>query len=635
MNYDQIGLAGRRTIGSRRLWLLASALLSTVASLDAAHAVTVLPTGGQFAAGSGGISQNASTTTINQTTNRAVINWQTFSIGSGGTVQINNGSGATLNRVVTTGNPSNIMGTLNGTGSVYLVNQAGIVVAPGGKVVTGSDFVASTRDISNKDFMNGAPMTASGTSSGTVDNEGTITSNNGNVTLIGKSVTNEGQISAANGGANLAAGDNVLLQPSDSGLQIEVNSGSGDVTNNGGTIAAAQAQLNAAGGNVYALAVGGNGIIRATSTQSKGGRVYLVAGGDVTVSAPIQATGDVTINGAGGVSAPGPYGVEIANVITAGGSISITGTGGNTSAGENYGVYVNGGAVEATGTGPITIVGTGGGASGSSFGNDGVFIGGLIAGGGGPVTITGIGGASAGPDNFGITNEGEIANTGNGNITLTGTSGANGPGAEISPLGLGQIGVANLGYILAGTGNIAITGTVGANATGAGNFGVGIGGGVISTGGNGNIEISGTSNGAFGNNAGVLMLDFGFGPPVISAVDGHIRVTGTNQGADFGSDSGIAMTGGSITTSGHGDVSITGESGNSGAPGTDNGVVIGGSVTAGDKIMLRSDDGDVVLLPGGSLTADGHGAAIIIDAEQGFYDFGTVSTPNGFTKTSN
>lgn len=94
-----------------------------------------LPTGGQFVAGQGQIRGPAfSGLTINQSSARGVINWQSFSIGGGGKVQINNGSGATLNRV-TGANLSQIDGQFSGTGSVYLINQNGVVVGPGGKIL--------------------------------------------------------------------------------------------------------------------------------------------------------------------------------------------------------------------------------------------------------------------------------------------------------------------------------------------------------------------------------------------------------------------------------------------------------------------------------------------------------------------
>src|SRR6202789_4092996 len=137
-----------------------------------------LPTNGQYVAGQGTISGNGNSLTINQTSNRGIINWQGFSIGNGNTVQFDNGSGATLNRV-TGGNLSQIDGSLKATGSVYLINPQGIVIGPSGSVITNGSFVASTRDVANSAFMSGSAFAASGSSSGSVVNQGVITSNTG------------------------------------------------------------------------------------------------------------------------------------------------------------------------------------------------------------------------------------------------------------------------------------------------------------------------------------------------------------------------------------------------------------------------------------------------------------------------
>src|SRR5215469_15283401 len=119
-----------------------------------ALAAGALPNGGSFVSGSGHISATTTQLTVNQASKNGIINWGSFSIGPGNGVQINNGSGATLNRV--TGNSlSKIDGSLNATGSVYLINQNGIVVAPTGQVVTGGDFVASTRDTADPGFGSG------------------------------------------------------------------------------------------------------------------------------------------------------------------------------------------------------------------------------------------------------------------------------------------------------------------------------------------------------------------------------------------------------------------------------------------------------------------------------------------------
>jgi len=46
-------------------------------------ATNQLPTGGQVVSGTATISTNGSKMDVNQTTDKAILNWQTFSIGSG------------------------------------------------------------------------------------------------------------------------------------------------------------------------------------------------------------------------------------------------------------------------------------------------------------------------------------------------------------------------------------------------------------------------------------------------------------------------------------------------------------------------------------------------------------------------
>ncbi len=275
----------RRQRRRSALYALSVSLLSCAS--PPAIAASVLPTGGNFAAGSGKISSTANTSTVNQTTKNGIINWNGFSIGQGNSVRINNGSGATLNRV-TGASPSSIAGSLTSSGSTYLINQNGIVVTPSGKVITGGTFVGSTRDTSNSAFMRGGNLQFTGTSPGMVTNQGSITAG-GDAVLIGKSATNSGSISAPNGVAGVVAGDDVVLQPSGSGLQIEVKTGSGNATTSG-NVAAAQALIDAAGGNAYALAGNNGGQVRATGTRNINGHVWLTApNGAAQVTATVSA----------------------------------------------------------------------------------------------------------------------------------------------------------------------------------------------------------------------------------------------------------------------------------------------------------------------------------------------------------
>jgi large exoprotein involved in heme utilization and adhesion len=59
------------------------------------------PTGGQVVKGAAAITQSGATTNINQSTNKAAINWQKFSIAPSETVNFNqpSASAMTLNRV--------------------------------------------------------------------------------------------------------------------------------------------------------------------------------------------------------------------------------------------------------------------------------------------------------------------------------------------------------------------------------------------------------------------------------------------------------------------------------------------------------------------------------------------------------
>ncbi|WP_150601165.1 two-partner secretion domain-containing protein, partial [Pandoraea fibrosis] len=86
-----------------------------------------LPTGGQYTAGSGTISTNGGTLTVDQNTQRGVINWSTFNVGAGNTVQFNqpNAQSKTLN-IVNGGVPSNIQGSLLANGQIFIQNSSGI-----------------------------------------------------------------------------------------------------------------------------------------------------------------------------------------------------------------------------------------------------------------------------------------------------------------------------------------------------------------------------------------------------------------------------------------------------------------------------------------------------------------------------
>ncbi len=320
-----------------------------------------LPQGGQFVVGNGHIAGAGNGLDITQSTTRGVIDWKSFSIGGARTVSIDNGSGATLNRV--TGHDlSLIEGQLKATGSVYLINPQGIVVGPHGTITTGGRFVASSLDTTNSTFMADGNLTFTGSGRGGIINLGSISSTGSDVFLISRSlIINAGKIDAAKGSAELDVGSNVLLQDASTGQQIFVDVGSRGTVVNAGSVRAAQISLQAADGNIYAFA-GKNGALRATGTTTRDGQVWLVADQGVVHAQGTIAAHDA--DGTGGTVTTDAKTLDLAGTtVVAGawnlGSPSLTVNAGSAQAlsrSLNDGTWVTATTTGATaGTGNITV----------------------------------------------------------------------------------------------------------------------------------------------------------------------------------------------------------------------------------------------------------------------------------------
>jgi len=246
------------------------------------------------------LSQSLNQLNIDQLTPQAIANWQSFSFGADQIVNINQLSAQSvlLNRVMGA-NPSELLGQLNANGRVFLINPNGVLVGAGASINT-AEFLASALDISDSDFLNGGDLLFSGESEASVLNLGSITAANGDVFLIAHKVANEGAIHASAGVVALAAGNEVILSPEgDQRVFIKANLNvAGASINNSGLIEAAQAELKAAGGNIYELAINQSGIVKATGIETKNGRILMTAkGATVGLSGTLTAT---NADGSGG-----------------------------------------------------------------------------------------------------------------------------------------------------------------------------------------------------------------------------------------------------------------------------------------------------------------------------------------------
>ncbi len=271
-----------------------------VALLVVASPVSIaLPSGLDVVVGQASVSTpQANAMQINQSTDKAVLNWQSFNIGTGQLVQfIQPGSSSVaLNRVVGAG-ASAIFGSLSANGQVFLINPAGVMFAPGAQVNVGG-LVATSLAIGDGDFMAGR-YTFSGASAGAVVNYGNLSAARGGyVVLAAPQVNNGGTVNAEAGSVGLLAGSRVSVDTSGVGLvRFSVDAAaagaaianSGAVTADGGQVAV----LASAMGDALSTVINQSGVIRANTVVERNGRIVLSGGeaGVVNVSGRLDAVG--------------------------------------------------------------------------------------------------------------------------------------------------------------------------------------------------------------------------------------------------------------------------------------------------------------------------------------------------------
>ena len=231
-----------------------------------------LPQGKHVTHGKADVTCTDSRMTVNQSTDKAIIDWSSFSIGKGEKTLFVQPSknAAILNRVVG-GDISRIYGSLQANGQLFLINEKGIVVGPSG-VISAHSFVGSCLSIENQDFLN-EHYQFEGVAGSTFTNHGKIEASK-NIILLAPSVDQQGTLSA-NVNTAIAAATDVYFCDTEEQLIVKV-SGEGTLEQSGG-IESAYAQLRAAGGEPSQLAINQTGYIHATGLQERNGEIFLVA----------------------------------------------------------------------------------------------------------------------------------------------------------------------------------------------------------------------------------------------------------------------------------------------------------------------------------------------------------------------
>jgi filamentous hemagglutinin family protein len=258
---------------------------------------------------------NGNTMTINQLSDKATLDWQSFNIGAGNTVRFiqPSTSSVALNNIHQS-DPSRIFGTLTANGQVFLVNQNGFIFGKDSRVDVNA-LVATTLNISQDALNTGianlfdqtrkAALAATdaagraarqlylkdGAGQPVLDGSGKpvkiqilveqgarikAEGAGGRIVLAAPSVTNRGSIESPDGQVILAGSqDKVYFQPaaSDSGVRgllVEVGTG-GDVTNLGKIVA------ERGNASLIGYQVTQQGRVSATTSVNLNGSVRLLA----------------------------------------------------------------------------------------------------------------------------------------------------------------------------------------------------------------------------------------------------------------------------------------------------------------------------------------------------------------------
>ena len=277
----------------------------------------VAPNDATVSAGSATVSApSANTVVVDQSSQKVVIDWRTFDVGTDQTLRFNqpNSSAIALNRIQN-GAPTSIQGNLLANGQVWIINPNGIVFGKNARVDV-AGLIATTLDISNGDFMAGR-YTFTGKDDGAiVVNGGRITIRDaGLAALVAPNVQNSGVITAHYGKVTLGSATSFTLDFYGDGLTQFVAPDD---------VATALASKGADNGRVFVTASGVKSVVDRAIAVPQGAEATSIVsdGGKITLVAP--ATGTASVSGTVDVSAPqgrgGTIDVTGQNVLLADGA---------------------------------------------------------------------------------------------------------------------------------------------------------------------------------------------------------------------------------------------------------------------------------------------------------------------------
>jgi filamentous hemagglutinin len=276
-----------------------------------------------------GQTSSPTTVTITQSTQQALLTWQTFNVGKNTTLDFDQSAGGSsvgnwvaINEVAANIAPTQVLGAIQAPGQVYVINQNGIIFGGSSQTNThalvasslpinpnlvANGLLNNTTDYSylfsslqeNGSFLFTPTSRAQAVGNGITNvSTGGVTVNagaqlsspttpehvGGKVALIGTTVDNEGDISTPDGQTILAAGLQVGLKAHDTndptlrgldvyiGAALDPASATTGTAINGGTIVADRGNVTLTGANVSQ-----SGVVDSSTSVSLNGRIDLLA----------------------------------------------------------------------------------------------------------------------------------------------------------------------------------------------------------------------------------------------------------------------------------------------------------------------------------------------------------------------
>lgn len=255
---------------------------------------------------------------VEQTTEKAIINWESFNVAVNESVHfVQPDKGVCLSRINELNGLSHIDGALTATGKIYLINPAGIAFGNTARVNVGG-IIASAIDISDQNFLDNKHIfDKAGNHLGAIVNRGVIDADvHGTVALLGANVVNDGVIIARVGNVLLGSGSkftidflgdqviNFAVDPTQTHALDEFGNklansidNSGKIFNDGGFVFVSAKATKECIDNIINM----DGVVQAKTMSQRAGTIILT--GDENSKINIEGTLDLSgdVNNRGGV----------------------------------------------------------------------------------------------------------------------------------------------------------------------------------------------------------------------------------------------------------------------------------------------------------------------------------------------